>query len=232
MKEEQVTQTASSDLRQLTPLGRKIESGSFQVIDNEVGPHSFGPEAWQIVRRVIHCTADFEYKELMRFCNDPIDSGVSALATGAPILLDVRMIEAGLNRSRLEHYGCATHCFISDPDVIADAKQANSTRAVMAMRKAHRLGLVDGAIIAVGNAPTSLLELKRLVLEEGAKPGLIIGVPVGFISAAESKAEIQSIPVPSIVSWGRKGGSPIAVSIIHALMYIATDRQSKKETLS
>ena len=116
------------------------------------------------------------------------------------------------------------HSYISDDDVIATAKQRNSTRAIESMRKAHRLGTLDGAVIAIGNAPTALLEIVRLVREEGARPALVIGVPVGFVSAAESKEAIIALhDVPFIVARGRKGGSPIAVAIIHALLLLSTE---------
>jgi precorrin-8X/cobalt-precorrin-8 methylmutase len=211
-----------NDMRQMTGLGRSIEDGSFAVIDAEAGPHPFEARQWQVVRRVIHATADFEFKTLMRLTPDAIDSGIAALAGGCPVVCDVKMIIAGLNEERLASYGCHTHCFISDEDVIAEAKLGNSTRAIEAMRKAHRLGLLDGAVVAVGNAPTALIELCRLVEDEGARPALVIGVPVGFVSAAESKEMVIDTPVPSIVARGRKGGSTIAVSIIHALLLLST----------
>ncbi|MFW7381400.1 MAG: precorrin-8X methylmutase [Oligoflexus sp.] len=212
-----------NDMRQMTATGRAIEAGSFDVIDAEVGQHHFNDKEWQIVRRVIHSTADFEYKDLTTIHRQAIPSGTRALLQGAAIISDVRMIQVGLNQQRLEQYGCRTYCFISDDDVIAKAMAANSTRAIESMRKAHELKLLDGAIIAIGNAPTALLEVKRLIDEEGAKPALVIGVPVGFISAAESKDEILKSPVPSIVTRGRKGGSPIAVAIIHALLALSVE---------
>ncbi|HEY0715100.1 MAG TPA: precorrin-8X methylmutase, partial [Polyangia bacterium] len=113
--------------------------------------------------------------------------------------------------------------YISDADVIAAAQATNSTRAIEAMRKAHRLGTLDGAVVAIGNAPTALLEVARLVREEGARPALIIGVPVGFVAAVESKEAIFTLDVPAIVARGRKGGSPIAVAIIHALLLLSTN---------
>jgi len=212
-----------NDMRQMTARGRNIEDGSFAIIDREAGPHDFGPTEWQIVRRVIHATADFEFKTLMRFHPDAVRAGLSALRNGCPLLVDVKMISAGLNEERLSAYGCRVHSFISDDDVIATAKAANSTRAIEAMRKAHRLNLLNGAIVAIGNAPTALLEIARLVQEEAARPALIVGVPVGFVSAAESKEAILDLPAPFIVARGRKGGSPIAVAIIHALLLLSAE---------
>lgn len=117
------------------------------------------------------------------------------------------------------------HSFISDADVIERARAANSTRAIESMRKAHALGLLDGAVIAVGNAPTGLIEVARLVREDRARPGLVIGVPVGFVSAAESKEAVIDCGAPFIVARGRKGGSPIAVAIIHALLMLSVEQR-------
>lgn len=215
-----------NDMRQMTSLGRSIEDGSFAIIDQEAGPHTFAAAEWQVVRRVIHATADFEFTQLIRFQADAVQSGITALRSGSPLIVDVRMITAGLNQERLDAYGCKVFSFISDEDVIETAKRANSTRAIESMRKAHKLGLLNGGIIAIGNAPTALLEIVRLVEEEGASPALIIGVPVGFVSAAESKEAVSRISSPAIVSLGRKGGSPIAVAIIHALLLLSVDRPS------
>jgi len=210
-------------MRQMTALGRSIEDSSFAVIDREAGAHEFEPRQWQVVRRVIHATADFEFKELMRFHAEAVRAGVTALRSGCPVVVDVKMIAAGLNEARLAGYGSVVHSFISDEDVILQAKSANSTRAVEAMRKAWRLGLLEGAVVAIGNAPTALLELVRLVREENARPALVLGVPVGFVSAAESKEAALTLPVPFIVARGRKGGSAIAVAILHALLALSTE---------
>lgn len=211
----------------MTQLGRRIEDDSFAIIDREAGPHSFSPDEWEVVRRIIHATADFEFKDLIVFHPRALDAGIKALRHGCPIIVDVKMIAAGLNTERLDAYGCEVHCFISDEDVIAEAQGKNSTRAIIAMQKAKRLKLLDGAVVAIGNAPTALIETARLIQEEGVQPALIIGVPVGFVSAAESKEAVLPLDVPYIVSRGRKGGSPIAVAVIHALLLLARKRQEK-----
>jgi precorrin-8X/cobalt-precorrin-8 methylmutase len=213
-----------NDMRQMTALGRSIEQGSFEIVDREAGVHDFPPAQWQVVRRVIHATADFEFKSLLRFHPGAVDAGIAALRSGCKVIVDVKMIAAGLNEDRLHAYGCAVSSRISDEDVIARAKAANSTRAIEAMRKHHQQGELDGAVVAIGNAPTALIELARLVQAEGCRPALIIGVPVGFVSAAESKAAVEPLrEVPWIVARGRKGGSPIAVAIIHALLMLAVE---------
>lgn len=219
----------AEDMRQMTALGRKIEAGSFAIVDEEAGEHDFPDGEWQIVRRVIHATADFCFKQLMEFHPDAVRRGIDALRGGAAVVADVKMITVGLNPRRLGEYGCTAHEYISDDDVIADAKANNSTRAAYAMRKAHAEGKLDGGIVAVGNAPTALLELIRLNKEEGVTPALVIGVPVGFVNAAESKDELASqSAVPWIIARGRKGGSTIAVSIIHALLVLAKDEENAK----
>jgi precorrin-8X/cobalt-precorrin-8 methylmutase len=209
-----------SDMRQMTGRGRAIEDESFTIIDREVGEHGLAAPEWQVVRRVIHATADFEFRDLMALSPGAVTSGIEALRRGCPIVVDVKMIAVGLSAERLAAHGSTLHCFISDDDVIATAKRRDSTRAIEAIRKAHRAGLLDGAIVAIGNAPTALLELLRLAHEEGARPALVVGVPVGFVSAAESKAALIESHLPFIASRGRKGGSTIAVAIVHALLYL------------
>ena len=213
-----------SDMRQMTALGRSIEDGSFAIIDAEAGSHAFAADEWQVVRRVIHATADFEFKNLMRFHPDAIRAGIQALRGGCRVIVDVKMITAGLNQERLAAYGCRVVSYISDQDVIAAARANDSTRAIEAMRKAYRLGELDGSVVAIGNAPTALLETARLV-GSGARPALIVGVPVGFVSAAESKEATLALATPHIVARGRKGGSPIAVAVIHALLLLSTENQ-------
>ena len=211
---------------QLTEAGRKIEHSSFDIVDQEVGEHHYTDDQWQIVRRMIHATADFEFNGLAEFHPDAIEAGIQALSTGKAITADVNMICVGLSQPRLSHFGVTTHQFIADEDVIATAKAENTTRAVQAMRKAHRLGLLEQGLIGIGNAPTALLEVKRLIEQEGLKPALIIGMPVGFVSAAESKDELALLDnIPWIISRGRKGGTTLVVSAIHALLALAEARQ-------
>lgn len=220
---------------QLTAAGRAIEHDSFAIIDAEAGPHAYSADQWPVVRRMIHANADFEFNGLTDFHPAAVEAGLAALLKGGTpttpgrgtnIVADVEMICVGLSASRLKHFGVTTHHFISDADVIAQAQAEDTTRAVQAMRKAHRQGLLDGAIVGIGNAPTALIEVVRLIKEEGARPALVIGMPVGFVSAAESKdlmAEVQD--VPWIVIRGRKGGSTLVVAAIHALLGVAEARQ-------
>lgn len=211
---------------QLTRVGQEIEHDSFAIVDREAGAHAYTGAQWQIVRRMIHATADFEFNGLTRFHAQAVQAGLDAIAGGAPLVVDVEMIGAGLSRPRLAHFGVQTHQFISDADVIAAAHAENTTRAVQAMRKAQRLGLLQGAIVAVGNAPTALLEVVRLVEDTALRPALIVGMPVGFVSAAESKEAAQRLEeIPWMITAGRKGGSTLVVAAIHALLALAEARQ-------
>ncbi len=213
---------------QLTQAGQKIEHDSFAIVDNEAGPHaSYSDGEWQVVRRMIHATADFEFNGLSRFHPSAIAAGIKALTAGAAIVADVEMICVGLSKPRLSHFGVHTHHFIADEDVITQAKAENTTRAVQAMRKAQRQGLLDAAIVAVGNAPTALLEVLALIKQGKARPALIVGMPVGFVSAAESKAALSELnEVPWLITHGRKGGSTLVVSALHALLAL-TEAQQK-----
>lgn len=217
---------------QLTAAGRAIEHDSFAVIDREAGPHNYAPEQWPVVRRMIHANADFDFNGLTEFHPQAVSAGLAAiLSRGARVVADVEMICVGLSAPRLAHFGISTHQFISDTDVIELAQAQGTTRAVQAMRKAHRLGLLDGAIIGIGNAPTALIEVVRLIREEGARPALVVGMPVGFVSAAESK-DLMALQtdVPWVVIRGRKGGSTLVVAAIHALLGMAEAKANNKDS--
>ena len=221
--------TTNTVTEQLTAAGRAIEHDSFAIIDAEAGPHSYTAEQWPLVRRMIHANADFEFNGLTAFHPNAMQAGLAAvLKGGTPIVADVEMICVGLSKPRLKHFGMTTHHYISDDDVIEQAKAEETTRAVQAMRKAHRAGKLDGAIVGIGNVPTALIEVIRLVREEGAKPALIVGMPVGFVSAAESKDLLMTVDdVPWVAIKGRKGGSTLVVAAIHALLGLAEAEQKK-----
>ena len=215
---------------QMTKAGQKIEHDSFAIVDAEVGEHNYTDSQWNIVRRMIHATADFEFNGLAGFHPDAVEAGLAAIENGSPVVADVEMICVGLSKPRLAHFGVNTNQFISDDDVIAQAKKEGTTRAVQAMCKAHKLGLIENSIIAVGNAPTALLEVVRLIRDEGVRPALIVGMPVGFVSAAESKEEVSELKdVPWIITHGRKGGSTLVVSAIHALLALAEAKQKNSD---
>jgi precorrin-8X/cobalt-precorrin-8 methylmutase len=196
-----------------------IEKESFRIIAEELGPHRFSDLEFPIVRRVIHASADFEFAKNIVFHPAAIERGLEAIRSGKGVVCDVEMVKAGVNKAGLGKYGGDTHCFISDPEVIEEAKREGVTRAIVSMRKAA--AQCEGAIIAIGNAPTALFEMISLIREGRARPALVIGVPVGFVSAAESKDELAGLDWPHIACRGRKGGSPVAVSIVNALIKLA-----------
>lgn len=197
-----------------------IEKESFRIIDREIGPHQFDAAEWPIVRRVIHTTADFELAEQMHFSWDAVGRAITALRGGAKILCDTNMVLAGVNKNRLSELGGSAFCHVADPQVAAAAKDAGLTRSTLALRQ----GVSEGCtIFLIGNAPTALFELLRLVESGEVRPDLIIGVPVGFVGAAESKAALLATDLPYIVIEGRKGGSAIAAAILNALMIQAED---------
>jgi len=188
-----------------------------EIIEREVGSHPYNELEWPIVRRIIHATADFDFagENKMVFHKDAITSGINALKNGCSIIADVNGVIGGLNKQNPKDFGNNLICNISDPDLAERAKQENKTRAQMSMRIAA--SEMNGGILVIGNAPTALLEVIKMIREGVTKPALVIGIPVGFVSAAESKEELQTIDVPFITNTGRKGGSSCAASIVNAL---------------
>ena len=200
-----------------TRKGQSIEDESMEIIEHEVGSHPYNDMEWPIVRRVIHATADFDFagKNKIIFHKDAITSGISALKNGCSIITDVNGVIGGLNKQNPKDFGNNIICNISDSSLAERAKQENKTRAQMSMRVAAFE--MNGGIVVIGNAPTALLEVIKMIREGITKPALVIGIPVGFVSAAESKEELQTINVPFITNTGRKGGSSCAASIVNAL---------------
>ncbi|WP_338532935.1 precorrin-8X methylmutase [Paenibacillus peoriae] len=208
-----------TDFKPLTVQPQEIEGKSFEMITEELGEHPFTAEQYPVVQRVIHASADFELGRSMVFHPKAIEAGVAAIRAGQQVVADVQMIQAGLSKDRIRQFGGDVHVYISDPDVMEEAKRLNTTRAIISMRKAIQAG--EGGIYAIGNAPTALLELIRLVKEGAAKPGLVIGMPVGFVSAAESKDELRKLDIPFVTNIGRKGGSTIVVAALNAISLMA-----------
>jgi len=198
----------------------EIESASFGIIDSEIGPHQFDEQQWPIVRRVIHTTADFELAKQLRFSWNVVEQAIAALQGGAKILCDTNMVLSGVNKSRLAKLGGSVACHVADPQVATEAKEAGLTRSTFALRK----GVEEGCtIFLIGNAPTALFELLRLAEAGEVQPDLIVGVPVGFVGAVESKDALLATDLPYIAIEGRKGGSAIAAAILNALMIQAED---------
>jgi len=198
----------------------EIEAESFRIIDSEVPePRPFAGEQWQIVRRMIHTTADFEMLELVRFHADAVRSGLAAMKKGATIVTDTEMARCGMPLRRLSPLGCSVHCLMNDERVIARAKNEKITRAKAAVDIA--VAELNAEIYVVGNAPTALIRLVEHLDSGAVSPALVVGMPVGFVNAAESKALLMSRNVPYITIEGRKGGSALAASVINALAVLA-----------
>lgn len=222
MQPKQTVLLASRQIPILAP--EAIEPESFRIIEQEMGPHDFSVLEWPVVQRVIHSTADFDLGSSLIFHPRAIEAGIAAIRSGCDVVVDVRMVQAGINAALLESFGGHVRCFMADPDVVALAKVNGTTRAVQCVRKAAQQA--PGTIYAIGNAPTALLELVRLIEDGEASISLVIGVPVGFVAAVESKEQLRGQGlVPYITNHGRKGGTPVAVSIVNALLRIAQGRE-------
>lgn len=195
----------------------EIEQRSFEIITELLGDRVLDPENELVIKRVIHTTADFDYADNLTFSEHAVRKGIAALKGGCDIVTDTQMAKAGINKTILASLGGEVHCFMSDADVAAEAKERGVTRAIVSMEKAAQLP--GKCIFAIGNAPTALIALHGLIEEGKLDPALIIGVPVGFVNVVESKELFLDSPVPHIIARGRKGGSNVAAAICNALLY-------------
>ncbi len=198
-----------------------IEKRSMEIITSELGGRTWPEPEFSIVKRCIHTSADFDYADNLCFSENAAQLGVEALKRGAHIVTDTRMAWSGINKKKLASFGGEAHCFMSDEDVAAEAKEKGCTRAAICMERGA--ALPGEVVFAVGNAPTALIRLYEMIEEGRVKPALIIGAPVGFVNVVESKELIMEIGqkagVPFIVPKGRKGGSNIAATICNAMLY-------------
>jgi precorrin-8X/cobalt-precorrin-8 methylmutase len=201
-----------------------IETESFRIIDSEVGDHGWPNTEWQIVRRTIHTSADFDYAASMLFSAGVVGKAVAALTSGAGIVTDTNMVLSGISKQRLIPWGCTVACHVADSDVGVLAKREGVTRSVQAMRKA--VSDLHNRIFVIGNAPTALFEILRLIESGQVRPALIIGLPVGFVGAEESKKALAEggHNVPFITNRGRKGGSNVAAAVVNALAILASSQ--------
>lgn len=200
--------------------GAAIEERSLSLIDQEAPPHLFPEDEWAVVRRMIHTTADFSMIDLVCFSPDATTAGRRALKAGAPVFTDSNMIRSGLSLARLQknnpvYRASSLHCHVADSDVVELAQGHHLPRSIFAVRKARQA--LHGGIALFGNAPVALMELNRMIIEDGIRPALVIAMPVGFVHVIESKNELMSLDVPWIAIPGRRGGSTLAVAALHAL---------------
>lgn len=197
-----------------------IEAESFRIIDAEVGPHAYTAREWPVVRRIIHTTADFDFAAATCFSPGAVEAGVAALRRGDKVLCDTHMVRAGVNKARLAAFGSEIVCHVADPEIARAARERGVTRSTLALRR----GVADGCgLFLIGNAPTALFELLELAGAGKTRPALVVGVPVGFVGAAESKEALLASDLPFIACRGRKGGSAIAAAILNALMLLAEE---------
>lgn len=206
-------------------LPEEIEARSFELITEEIGELQMDEDYASIVKRVIHTTADFDFAANLVFSPGVLEQALEALRQGACIVTDTQMAMAGINKKALKTLGIEVYNFMGDDDVAKLAKKNYTTRAVACIDKAAALGLP--MIFAIGNAPTALVRIYELIQEGKLVPKLVIGTPVGFVNVVQSKELILTLPIPYIVSRGRKGGSNVAAAIVNALLYMLYDRKNQ-----
>ncbi|MFM7220181.1 MAG: precorrin-8X methylmutase [Nodosilinea sp.] len=196
-----------------------IVAESFALIDQEVGPHQLSPTEYAVVRRVIHSTADFEFKDLVRFSPGAIAGGVAALQAGTTILVDVTMVRQGIA-------GLVGRTFanpILTAVTLGEGPDPGQTRTQVGLLRG--LAQAPGAIVVIGNAPTALLALADQIAAGRVQPALVIGAPVGFVAVETAKQRLAQLTVPQIRVEGRKGGSAVAAAILNALVVLAWEQQ-------
>lgn len=202
-----------------------IELNSFEIITQILGDMKLDPKHENIIKRVIHTTADFDYVENLFFSENVVDTALSYLKNGAYIVTDTQMSKSGINKKALSKLGCSIECFIDNEEVSIIAKEKSITRSSVAVEYALK-NINQPIIFVVGNAPTALIKLYDIIKykKDLPKPSLIIGVPVGFVNVIESKELIMELDIPCIIAKGRKGGSNVAAAICNALMYEIVER--------
>ena len=200
---------------ELPPGGKAIEARSHAIIESQIGPlEAADPARRAVVRRIIHATADLSLGRSLRIHPQAIQRGLEAIRTRRPIICDVKMVVAGITK-----VDCPKLCAIGDADVIARSGPG-LTRAAAAIEKlADQL---DGSIVAVGNAPTALWKLMEIARAGGPRPALVVGLPVGFVGARESKLALIDSGLCYIANTTARGGSPAACAAVNALATLAS----------
>jgi precorrin-8X/cobalt-precorrin-8 methylmutase len=199
-----------------TKQGYDIASKSREIVRSLIKDKikDLSEDERSIIERIVHSTADPEYADITKISDNFIIESLKAIKDKKDILTDINMVKTGINK-----YEGQIECYISDEETIKLAKEEQITRAAAAMRIAHDNGF-DG-IIVIGNAPTALFEAINLVNNKGMKVRSIVGVPVGFVGAAESKEALKKTKIPNIITEGPKGGTPVAVAITNSLIRLS-----------
>ena len=201
--------------------GEAIMAESLAVIDRELGPEPVDPDERAVVRRMVHATADFDFARSTRFGAGAIAAALASFRQGRPVLADVEMLRAGIRRDLAGPLGVERLCALDEPATPALADRDGLTRSAAGVRRlAERVG--NGAVVAIGNAPTALDEAVRLVERAGWRPACLVGIPVGFVGVIEAKRRLlEQDAVPAITSPGRKGGTAVTAAVVNALLDLA-----------
>lgn len=205
-----------------------IEGESFAIIDALVDPDDPDDPHYAVARRVVHATGDTGLVDALAFSSGAVAAARDALANGAAVYCDVNMVVAGIEPTAARA-GLQVSSGIARDDTGKLAAAEGITRGAAAFRRRYieDSAALDGAMVVIGNAPTALFEVLRLVREEGVRPALVIGVPVGFVGAAESKEELAVSGIEYVTLPGNRGGSNVAAAIFNALVKIwAADREA------
>jgi len=197
---------------------REIESRSMEIVEGYLEKYRFVPLEKTVVKRVIHATADPGLAENLVFNLGDLEANPGeVLKSGLEVHTDVNMLKEGISRKLLERCSGRVYCYINDREIHQLAREWKVTRAAAAMYRAA--GQLDGAIVAIGNAPTSLFALLDIIDREIARPALVVGIPVGFVGAAEAKeALVRRKDLPYVTLLGPRGGSPVAAAVLNALL--------------
>lgn len=209
--------------------GDEITEKSFSIIRERLGDFSRSPEEMEIIIRIAHTTGDADFAKTFLMRREDLLLGAEALARGRNVVTDVEIVRAGIRRNLVEGFGGRVECLLNDPEVAAESDRTGDTRSAIAMRLAAPL--LEGGIAAIGNAPTALFALMDLIREGTAKPALVVGVPVGFVGAAESKQALAGMGIPCLTNPGERGGSTIAAAIVNGLLVLASfAAETRRET--
>jgi precorrin-8X/cobalt-precorrin-8 methylmutase len=220
---EEAVPTLWTNVRTSPTSPEFIEQQSIEIVEKFLPPSpNMSAEERSVTKRVVHASGDPQVVSLIKFSPTAIPSGLSAIAKSSPIFTDVRMVATGINDHLAKTCSCSITCAMGETKGLEQTKERNTTQAAMAIR--HLGTKLNGAIVAIGNAPTALLTLLDLVDHKEIKPALIIGMPVGFVQARESKDELMKRNVPYITVTGTRGGSAMAVAAVNALLKIAVER--------
>lgn len=205
--------------------GQQITKKSFSIIKKRLGNFSATDEIMEIVIRIAHTTGDVDFARQHIIPEAALKAGIIAAGKGCPVITDVGMVETGIRKTWAEKLDCRVYCFLNDPLVIEESNSTGETRSALGMQKAGEL--LNGAIVAIGNAPTALFKLLNLVQKKNIEPALIIGVPVGFVGALESKQALYKSGYPGITNLSERGGSTIAAAIVNGIFHLALQQRQE-----